>query len=54
VQTYLSTDLTSKGIESIAPVSRKVVDDGDQLKYAIKNIQTAIESARAEMAQNGI
>jgi hypothetical protein len=54
VQTFLSTDLTSKGIESIAPVSRKVVDDGDQLKYAIKNIQNAIEDARAEMTQNGI
>ena len=53
VRTYLSNDLTSKGIDAIAPVSRKVVSDGDNLKYAIKNIQNAIETARSEMAQSG-
>jgi hypothetical protein len=51
IQTYLSTDLTSKGIDAIAEVSRRVVRDGADLNYAIKNVQSAIESAKNEMAQ---
>lgn len=54
IQIYLSNDLTSKGIEAIAPTCRKVVIDGDNLKYAIKNIQTAIDRAREEMSQGGM
>jgi hypothetical protein len=54
IQIYLSNDLTSKGIEAIAPIARKAVDDGDKLKAAIRNLQTAIEKARSEMAQAGI
>ncbi len=53
IQTYLSNDLTSKGIESIAPISRKAVTDGNRLKYEIKKLQTSIEEARKEMAQSG-
>jgi len=53
IQQYLSNDLTSKGIEAIAPIARKTVMDGENLNYAIKNIQTAIERARAEMSQAG-
>jgi hypothetical protein len=53
IQQYLSNDLTSKGIEAIAPIARKTVMDGNNLNYAIKNIQTAIERARAEMSQAG-
>lgn len=51
ISTYLSTDLTSKGIDAIAEVSRKVVRDGADLKHAIKNMQSAIETAKNEMAQ---
>ncbi len=51
IHTYLSTDLTSKGIDAISEVSRKVVRDGADLKYAIKNVQSAIESVKNEMAQ---
>lgn len=51
IRTYLSTDLTSKGIDAITHVSSKVVRDGADLKYAIKNVQTAIETAKDEMAQ---
>jgi hypothetical protein len=54
IQIYLLNDLTSKGIEAIVPISKKVVDDGDNLKYAIKNVQTAIDRARAEMSQSGM
>jgi hypothetical protein len=51
IHTYLSTDLTSKGLDAIAEVSRKVVRDGADLKNAIKNVQSAIETAKNEMAQ---
>lgn len=53
IQNYLSNDLTSKGIEAIVAISGKVVSNGENLKYAIKNVQTAIERARAEMSQSG-
>jgi len=52
VQTYLSNDLTTKGIEAISPISWKVVNDGENLKYAIQNVQIAIDRARTEMSQN--
>ncbi|MCB2204629.1 DUF2959 family protein [bacterium] len=51
IRTYLSTDLTSKGIDAIAEVSRAVVRDGSELKSAIKTVQSAIETAKNEMAQ---
>jgi phage shock protein A len=51
IRTYLSNDLTSKGIDAIAEVSRRVVRDGADLKYAIKNMQSAIEDVKNEMAQ---
>ena len=53
IQIYLGNDLTSKGIETISNVSRKVVDDGDNLKYALEKLQGAIDKAREEMAQSG-
>ncbi len=53
IQTYLSNDLTTKGIAAIAPTSEKVVSDGDSLKYAIQKLQTAIQDVRAEMSQTG-
>jgi DNA-binding transcriptional regulator YbjK len=53
VQMYLSNDLTSKGTASITTVSQKVVVDGNNFKAAIKNVQTAIDRARAEMVQGG-
>jgi hypothetical protein len=53
IQSYLSNDLTSKGIEAIAATARKVVDNGENLRLAIKSVQTAIEKARAEMSQSG-
>lgn len=53
IQLYLSNDLTSKGIQSIAPIAEKTVSDGENLNDTLKNIQTAIEEARAEMSQAG-
>jgi hypothetical protein len=53
IQQYLSNDLTPKGITAIAPTSMKVVNDGDSLKYAITNVQIAIQRAREAMSQSG-
>jgi hypothetical protein len=53
IQNYLSNDLTPKGIEAIAALSKRVVDNGENLRNAIKNVQSAIVRARSEMAQNG-
>lgn len=52
-QNYLSNDLTSKGLEAFTDIGRKVVQDGDNLKYAIRNVQDAIATARTEMTQAG-
>lgn len=54
IQIFLSNDLTTGGIQAINPITQKVVSDGDNLKYNIRNVQTAIESARKEMQQTGI
>jgi len=53
IQSFLSNDLTAKGVESIAPISRKAVTEGNRLKNEIKKLQTSIETARLEMAQSG-
>lgn len=53
IQTYLSNDLTTRGVKTIAPLARQVANEGDDLKYAIQNLQTAIERASAEMSQSG-
>lgn len=52
IQFYLSNDLTTKGIVAITALSQRVVSDGDNLKMSIKNVQTAIDKVRSEMAQN--
>jgi hypothetical protein len=54
IEKYISNDLTTKGITSIASLSDKTVRNGDHLKNEMKNLQSAIEDARAEMTQSGI
>lgn len=51
IQTFLSTDLTEKGVASITPVAQKAISDGASLKGAIHPVLSAIDSARTEMAQ---
>ncbi|MFP4543958.1 MAG: DUF2959 family protein [Candidatus Kapaibacterium sp.] len=53
MQLYLSNDLTSKGIDTISPVSKKIVADGNNLKYNLESLQNAINRAREEMHQSG-
>ncbi len=51
IQRFLSNDLTSDGIDSITRTADDVVDNGTHLKNELKNLQDAIEDARAEMQQ---
>ncbi|MFO8113441.1 MAG: DUF2959 family protein [Desulfosalsimonadaceae bacterium] len=51
IQTYLSNDLTPKGIEAIEPLAREVAGKGINLTYEIKDIQAAVNRANASMAQ---
>ena len=53
IQSYLSNDLTDKGITSITPVAQKAIRDGASLKSAIIPVLSALDSARTEMAQGG-
>jgi flagellar basal body-associated protein FliL len=52
IQSFLSNDLTSNGIEAITPVSRKAVTDGSRLKREINKLQLSIEAARSEMTHS--
>jgi len=51
IQTYLSNDLTVKGINAITPTADKVVLDGENMKNAVNRVQIAIDRAKIEMAQ---
>ncbi|HEY3308049.1 MAG TPA: DUF2959 family protein [Desulfuromonadaceae bacterium] len=53
IQTYLSNDLTPKGIETITPMAQKAIKDGENLKVSIKPVLAAIQNVRTEMAQGG-
>jgi hypothetical protein len=54
IEKYISNDLTTKGITSIASLSDRTVRNGYHLKNEMKNLQSAIEEAREEMTQSGI
>jgi hypothetical protein len=49
IQSYLSTDLTPKGIEAIAPVAAKSVQDRDALKASLKPVIAALDAIKAEL-----
>jgi hypothetical protein len=53
IRTYLSNDLTTKGVEAITPTAQKAIMDGDSLKDAVDPVLSAISRARAEMTQRG-
>ncbi|MDZ7694276.1 MAG: DUF2959 family protein [Balneolaceae bacterium] len=53
IQMFLSNDLSTNGVAAIAPISRRVISEGDSLKHAMLNVQNIIQSARKEMAQSG-
>lgn len=51
IRTYLSTDYTPKGVDSITPTIQQAMVDGDNLKEAIKPVLSAMDDTREEMAQ---
>ena len=53
IQSFLSTDLTDKGITSITPVARKAISDGTILRNAVLPVLSALDGAKREMAQGG-
>ncbi len=53
IQTYLSNDLTPRGVTSITPVAEKTMDDGSNLKSAVQPVLSAIEFAKGEMSHEG-
>jgi hypothetical protein len=53
IKTYLSTDLTSKGVDAITPTVQQAITDGGNLKIAVQPVLVAIGNARAEMEQGG-
>ncbi len=53
IQSFLSNDLSTKAVTAIAPISSRVISEGDSLKNAMHNVQNVIQSARNEMAQSG-
>ena len=50
IQTFLSNDLTQRGISLIMPITEKVVRDGEDLKNSLIPLQAVIDRAKAEMA----
>lgn len=54
IESFLSNDLTSQGINSIAGIADDAINDGDQLKSELNSLQTAIASTRDEIRQGGI
>jgi len=53
IQTYLSNDLTPKGVESISSVAQKAVADGEGLKSTVNPILIALDNAKAELKPGG-
>lgn len=53
IQKYLSNDLTPTGIERIAPVSQKSVQDLDQLKESLKPVISALDEIKSELYHKG-
>ncbi len=49
IQRYLSNDLTPKGVEAIAPVAEKTVQDLDVLRTSLKPVLSALDEIKAEL-----
>ena len=49
IQKYLSTDLTPKGVDAIAPVAQKSVQDLNALKASLTPVVAALDEIKAEL-----
>ncbi len=54
IESFLSNDLTSQGINSISDIAENAVDEGEQLKNELNSLQSAIASTRDEIRRGGI
>lgn len=49
IQTFLSNDLTPKGVELITPIAQKSVQDLDYLKATLRPVISALDEIKAEL-----
>jgi hypothetical protein len=49
IQLFLSNDLTPKGIDAIAPVAGKTIQDRDDLKASLRPLIYALDEIKAEL-----
>jgi hypothetical protein len=49
IQTYLSNDLTPKGVDALAPVAKNTVKDRDALITSFKPVIAALDEIKAEL-----
>jgi len=49
VRTFLGTDLTSRGVDSITPKAGQIAAEGEKLKAAMREIEKAISDFRAQI-----
>lgn len=49
IQVYLSNDLTAKGVEGIAPIAKKSVQELDTLKASLRPVIYALDEIKAEL-----
>jgi len=52
IRTYLSTDLTPKGVEAMKPTADKAMADGATLKLQIEPVLLAVTEARRQLSPN--
>jgi len=53
IETFLSNDLTSQGIESMRSTANTSIRNGDNLKEELEELQIAIRDMRSKMDRNG-
>ncbi len=53
INTFLSNDLTPKGVASITPIAEKTMADGSSLKSTVQAVLAAIGLAKGELSQEG-
>jgi hypothetical protein len=53
IRSYLSNDLTPKGLASITPVTQTAMQDGEKLKDRLQPVLSAIDAVKSEMAPGG-
>ncbi len=53
IRTYLSNDLRPEGIDAIAPITEKAINDGNSVKSSLQPVLAGTERALSEMSQGG-